>query len=89
LENADKNFMFDFVDTRFQRFQRIILINGNDLCSEHGTVVHAVIGDEMNHDARVINVAALKCIISALDGVRAGKYPRQGRVKIDDAIGKA
>ena len=81
--------MFDFVDTRFQRFQRVIHMNGNDFCSEHGTVVHAVIGDKMNHDARAINFASLNRIISALDGVCAGKYSGQGRVKIDDAIGKA
>jgi len=42
----------------------------------------------MNHDASVINFAALKRIISALDGVRARKYSGQGRVKIDDAMGK-
>ena len=55
----------------FQSFERIFFVNGDDFRCQHGTIIHAFVGDEMNHDASVFNLAALIGFEGALDGVSA------------------
>ena len=57
----------------FKVFESIVLVNRNNFCCKHGTVVHAFVGDEMNHDACVFYLAALISFVGAFDGVCAGK----------------
>ena len=63
--------MFRLMNSCFKCFESIFVVNWNNFRCQHGTVVHAFIGDEMNHDACVIDLTALVGFKCAFDGVRA------------------
>ena len=80
--------MLCLVDTGFKRFERILFVNGDDFGGEHGTFVHAFIGDEMNHDACVVDLAALVGFEGAFDGMGTRECVGQGGVNVDDFVGE-
>ena len=40
-------------------FERIFFIDRDDFRCQYGTVVHAFVGDEVHHDASVVDLAAM------------------------------
>ena len=45
--------MFHLMNPRFQCFERIIFFNWDNFLREYGTRIHAFVGNEMHHDARM------------------------------------
>ena len=80
--------MLGVVNARFERFQSVVMSNPHSLASEYGTIVHTLIGNPMDHDAGVVNLAASICLIGPLNSMRTGEHSGQGRMEIDDAIWK-
>ena len=78
--------MFCLMDSGLKCFKRIVFIDKNNFCRQYRTIVHAFIGDEMNHDASVVDLAALISFKSAVDGVGAWEGIRQGGVEVDDFV---
>ena len=71
--------------------QCLLCVVGEDrhcLRRQHRTFVHALVGDEVHHNASVVDFAAAVGGEGVGDGVRAGELTGQGWVQIDDAVGE-
>ena len=78
--------MFSLMNSCFHCFERIFFIDRDDFCCQYGTVVNAFIGDEVHHDACMIDLATLIGFESTFDGVCAREGVGQGGVEIDDFV---
>ena len=74
--------------TRFKNVNRFAGIEFDFLCGKHGTIIHAFIRDEVNHDASMADLILFECFVGAFDGMRAGEHARQGRMQVDDPVRK-
>ena len=80
--------MFCLMDSGLKCFKRIVFIDRNNFCRQYRTIVHAFIGDEMNHDASVVDLATLIGFEGTLDGVCPREGIGQGGVEVDDSVWK-
>src|SRR5512138_1310188 len=76
------------MDTRFERVERVLRMDGNGLGGKDGTVIHTLIRDEVDHDTGMIDLSMLVGFESTLDCMGAGERSRQGRVQVDDPVRK-
>jgi len=89
LEGVNEKTVFDGMDAGFERSEGILRVNRDDFLRQHGAGVHAFVGNEMNHDARVCDRAAVVCLEGALDGMHTRESTGQGRVQIDHTVREA
>ena len=61
---------------------------GTVTVAEHGAVVDAFVGDEVDHDPGGGALAGERLVPRPFDGVGAGQLTGEGRVQVDDALGE-
>jgi hypothetical protein len=73
--------MLDGVNPGFQIIETIACINGHSLLENHRPGVY--LGhDPMDHNAGMVDLATLECLVSALDGVGSRVLAGQSGVQI-------
>jgi hypothetical protein len=78
--------MFCLVNTGFEAFERIIRQNRDNFGGQNRAIIHAFVGDEVDHDAGMTDLSAPEGFVGAFDGMSSGESPRQGGMQIDDAV---
>ena len=69
-------------------FFAIMGINRHRLLHNHRAAIHLYIRHKMHHDARLLDLTALKGGKSFANGIGARKLTRQRWVQIDHPVGK-
>ena len=76
------------MDAGGERLEGVVGVDRDGGRGEHGTVVDAFVGDEVDHHAGGGALAGEGLVPRPLDGVRAGQLAGQGRVQVDDPVGE-
>ena len=71
-----------------ERLEGVVGVDGDGGGAEHGPVVDALVGDEVDHHAGGGALAGEGLVPRPLDGVGAGQLAGQRRVQVDDAVGE-
>ena len=88
-KGVDEERVLGGVDPSLERLEGVVGVDRNGGRSEHGAVVDALVGDEVDHHASVVARPCSGLVVGSFDGVGAGEFAGKSRVQVDHLPGNA
>ena len=74
------------MNTCFELFNGFIWLEMDFLLTEQRTVIHALIGNQVNHNTSMFYITALIGFIGTFDGMKTRERSGQSWMEVDDAV---